>query len=93
MTEAWDCSPLPIRLVPETWTQNIRSRGGASLRVRSKLSGGCWFGFHGSTGFVASWRPLYRGRGAIRIAGSPFKTFAEAEEACTTMLKYLTSDE
>jgi hypothetical protein len=48
-------------------------------------------GFHGSAGFVASWRPLYQSRGAIRIAGSPFKTFAGAEDACNTMLKYLAS--
>ena len=41
-------------------------------------------GFHGSVGFVASWRPLYQSRGAIRIGGSPFKTFAEAEDACNT---------
>ena len=50
-------------------------------------------GFHGNTGFVASWRPPHRGRGAIRIAGSPFKTFAEAEDACNTMLKYLTTED
>jgi hypothetical protein len=28
--------------------------------------------------------------GAIRVSGSPFKTLAEAEEACTVMLGYLT---
>ncbi len=50
-------------------------------------------GFHGSTGFVASWRSLYPSRGAIRIAGSPFKTFAETEDACNTMLKYLTNED
>ena len=50
-------------------------------------------GFHGRTGFVASWRPLCPSRGAIRIGGSPFKTFAEAEDACDTMLKYLTSED
>jgi len=27
---------------------------------------------------------------AIRVAGSPFKAFAEAEEACKAMLGYLT---
>jgi hypothetical protein len=43
MAETWDCRPLPILLVPEAWTQNIRSRGGASLTVRSKLSGGFRF--------------------------------------------------
>ncbi|TYO67192.1 hypothetical protein FXV83_07770 [Bradyrhizobium hipponense] len=46
-------------------------------------------GFHGRPGYVASWRPLYQSRGAIKIGGSPFKTFAEAEEACDTMLKHL----
>jgi hypothetical protein len=44
-------------------------------------------GFHGRPGYVASWRPLYQSRGAIRIIGSPFKTFIEAEDACNTMLK------
>jgi hypothetical protein len=30
-------------------------------------------GFHGRAGYMASWRPIYEGRGAIRITGSPFK--------------------
>ncbi|WJR75900.1 hypothetical protein [Bradyrhizobium sp. NP1] len=46
-------------------------------------------GFHGRAGYVASWRPLYQGRGAIKIGGSPFKTFSEAEAACSVMLEYL----
>ena len=46
-------------------------------------------GLHGRPGYVGSWRPLYQGRGAIRIIGSPFKTFAEAEDACNTMLNHL----
>jgi hypothetical protein len=45
-------------------------------------------GFHGRTGYLA----VYEGRGAIRITGSPFKTFDEAEAACDAMLKHLTSD-
>ena len=49
-------------------------------------------GFHGSLGFVASWRPLYQSRGAIKIIGSPFKTFVDAEEACNAMLKHLTRE-
>ena len=49
-------------------------------------------GFHGSPGYVATWRPLYQSRGAIRIIGSPFKTFAEAENACNTMLNHLESE-
>jgi hypothetical protein len=30
-------------------------------------------GFHGRPGYVASWRPIYQGRGAIRITGCPSK--------------------
>ena len=49
-------------------------------------------GFQGRAGYLASWRPVYEGRGAIRIAGSPFKNFDEAKAACDAMLKHLTSD-
>jgi hypothetical protein len=49
-------------------------------------------GFHGRTGYLASWRPVYAGRGAIKITGSPFKTFNEAEAACDAMLKLLRSN-
>ena len=49
-------------------------------------------GFHGRTGYVASCRPASSGRGAIRITGSPFKAFDDAEAACDEMLKHLTSD-
>jgi hypothetical protein len=47
-------------------------------------------GFHGPPGYVASWRPIDQNRSAIKIGGSPFKTLAEAEEACNAMLGYLT---
>jgi hypothetical protein len=47
-------------------------------------------GFHGHTGFVASWRPIHQNTGALKIDGSPFKSFSEAEEACKAMLAYLT---
>jgi hypothetical protein len=46
-------------------------------------------GFHGRAGYVASWRRLYRGNGAIKIGGSAFATFADAEKACNTMLQNL----
>jgi hypothetical protein len=49
-------------------------------------------GFHGRTGFVASWRPIHQNRCAISIGGSPFKTLAEAEEACKVMLGNLTRE-
>jgi len=49
---------------------------------------------HGQPGYVASWRRLNQSRrGAIKIGGSPFTTFVEAEEACNTMLKNLTSND
>ena len=47
-------------------------------------------GFHGRAGYLASWRPIHQCRGAIKIGGSPFKIFAEAEEACNSVLKHLT---
>jgi hypothetical protein len=46
-------------------------------------------GLRGRPGFTASWRPLYQNKVAIKITGSPFKTFVEAEEACKTMLEHL----
>jgi hypothetical protein len=49
-------------------------------------------GFHGKTGFVASWRSSSPRSSAIRVTGSPFKTFAEAEEACNDMLGHLKGD-
>ena len=48
-------------------------------------------GFHGQTGFVASWRPIDQNRSANRVGGSPFKTLAEAEEACNAMVGLLKS--
>jgi hypothetical protein len=41
---------------------------------------------------LGSWCPAYRDRSAIRITGSPFKAFDEAEAACDAMLMHLTSD-
>jgi hypothetical protein len=50
-------------------------------------------GFHGRPGYVASWRPLYQGIGAIKITGAPFKSFDEAEAACDAMVKILMSED
>ena len=46
-------------------------------------------GFHGRRGFLATWRPLHSRRGAVKVIGSPFNTFADAEAACNTMLGVL----
>lgn len=69
----------------EVWSA---SSNGFSFVITYESSTGP--GFHGRPGYVASWRPLYQSRGAIKLGGSPFNTFAEAEEACNTMLKHLT---
>jgi hypothetical protein len=73
------------------------------MKIWSATSGGYSFtisffeslsgpGFRRMSGYVASWCPLYQGDGAIKIVGSPFKSFDEAEAACDAMLKCLTSD-
>jgi hypothetical protein len=49
-------------------------------------------GLQGNPGFLASWRPVYQNRRAIKVFGSPFKTMTEAEQACEVMLGYLISD-
>jgi len=71
----------------EIWSA---SRDGFSFVITHESRGGP--GFHGRPGYVASWRQLYLGSGAIKIGGSPFSTFAESEEACNLMLKHLTSE-
>lgn len=47
-------------------------------------------GFRGRTGFMASWRPIHQNSSAVRVGGSPFKTLAEAENACEAMASLLT---
>ena len=49
-------------------------------------------GLQGKPGFVASWRPLYQNRPAVKVIGSPFKTLTGAEQACEVILGYLISD-
>ena len=70
----------------EIWNAN---RSGISFVIGYESRSGP--GLHGHTGFVASWRPIDQNRSAIKIGGSPFKTLAEAEEACEAMLGYLTN--
>ncbi len=58
---------------------------GFSFVITYESSAGA--GFHGRAGFM--WRRggrLYQGNGAIKIGGSAFATFAEAEQACNAML-------
>ena len=43
-------------------------------------------GFRGNPGFIASWRPIHQNRTAVKVIGSPFKTYPEAEKACEAVL-------
>ena len=49
-------------------------------------------GLQGNPGFAASWRPVHQNRPAVKVDGSPFKTFIAAEQACEVMLGHLISD-
>jgi hypothetical protein len=69
----------------EIWSA---SEGGFSFVISNESRDGP--GLHGKPGFVASWRPIHINKPAIRVGGSPFKTFAEAETACEAMLPHLT---
>jgi hypothetical protein len=53
----------------------------------------CGPGLQGTPGFVASWRPIHQNRTAIKVIGSPFKTLIAAEQACETVLGYLTTQQ
>ncbi|MGY8683347.1 hypothetical protein Q2941_37055 [Bradyrhizobium sp. UFLA05-153] len=66
----------------------MASSGGFSFVISNESRTGP--GLHGQPGFIASWRPIYLNKPAIKIAGSPFKTFAEAENACEAFLVHLT---
>jgi hypothetical protein len=68
----------------EIWNAN---GSGFSFVISYESRGGP--GLWGRAGFVASWRPIYQNRCAIKVGGSPFKSFTEAEEACEAMLGYL----
>jgi hypothetical protein len=78
------------RMAPATEELEIwsASESGFSFVISNESRSGP--GLHGQPGFVASWRPINSNRTAIRIGGSPFKTFAEAEKACEAMVAHLT---
>jgi len=66
------------------------SSNGFSFVISYESRGGT--GLQGKPGFVASWRPLYQNRFAVKVIGSPFKTLTAAEQACEVMLGHLISD-
>ena len=78
-----------ITPVEEIQTWNASSYGFSFVISYQSRSGP---GLQGNPGFVASRRPVYQSRPAVKLVGSPFKTFAAAEQACEAMLGYLISD-
>jgi hypothetical protein len=77
---------MPLQFHRAVEDMEIWSATSDSLRSFESPTGP---GFHGRPGYVASWRPRYESKGAIKIGGSPFDSFAKAEEACNTMLAHL----
>ena len=78
-----------ITPVEEIQTWNATSYGFSFVISYQSRSGP---GLQGNPGFVASWRPAYQNSPAVKVVGSPFKTFAAAEQACEVMLGHLISD-
>src|SRR6516165_7031881 len=64
--------------VEEIQTWNATSYGFSFVISYQSRSGP---GLQGNPGFVASWRPVYPNRPAVKVVGSPFKTFDGAEQA------------
>ena len=77
------------RVVSPVGDMEIWNASGHGFSFVISYESGSGPGFHGRTGFVASWRPIDQNSSATRVGGSPFKTLAEAEEACKAMLGLL----
>jgi len=70
-------------------TMDIWSANSAGISFVISFASPNGAGLRGRHGFLASWRPLYSGSCAVKVTGSPFSTFVEAEAACNTMLSVL----
>ena len=80
---------MPLHFHHAVPNMDIWSASSAGLSFVISFSSPNGAGLRGKHGFLASWRPLYSGTGAIKVTGSPFSTFVEAEAACNTMLGVL----
>jgi hypothetical protein len=81
---------MPLQFHRAVETMEIWSAASAGYSFVISFESPAGTGFHGKPGYVASWRPEYQGRGAVKITGSPFATLEEAETACNVMLEHLT---
>ncbi|MET4234574.1 hypothetical protein ABIA85_007879 [Bradyrhizobium sp. LA6.10] len=65
----------------------IASSDDYSFVISSESRSG--LGLRGEPDFVASYRPDFLNMPAAQVSGSPFSTFAEAEQACNAFLARL----
>src|SRR5689334_22813921 len=76
-----------VGAIEEMQAWNASSNAASFVISHESRSGA---GFHGQTGFAASWRPIDQNRSAVSVGGSPFNTLGEAIEACNAMAAILT---
>ena len=81
-----------VRVISRVEDMEIWNANGNGLSFVISYESRSGAGLQGRAGFVASWRPIYQNRCAIKVGGSPFKSFSEAEEACKATLAYLTKN-
>jgi hypothetical protein len=70
-------------------SMDVWSASGADISFVITFASPTGSGLRGPHGFLASWRPLYSRTGAVKVIGSPFNSFEEAEQACNAMLGML----
>ena len=80
---------MPLHFHQAVQSMDIWSASSADVSFVISFASPNGEGLRGRHGFLASWRPLYSGTGAVKVTGSPFSTFEEAEAACNAMLKVL----
>jgi hypothetical protein len=83
---------MPLQFHQAVENMDVWSANSADISFVISFASPTGAGFRGRHGFLASWRPHYSGKGAVKVGGSPFGTFVEAETACNTMLGELERD-
>ena len=80
---------MPLQFHQSVENMDVWSASSADISFVITFASPIGPGFHGRRGFLASWRSLYSSTGAVKVIGSPFDTFADAEGACNTILRAL----
>lgn len=84
-----EVSKMSLQFHQAVENMDVWSANGADISFVITFGSPTGTGFHGRHGFLASWRPIHSRTGAVKIIGSPFSTFTDAEGACNTMLGVL----